>query len=96
MQREKQRTIREHFGLKLRAFGFFFIDFWFDLLRGTVIFGAFLLFAWIFGLARAAGFVNRDHLDAFEIGHFWLNYGLYICIGVCFLCRTIMAMYRGE
>ena len=96
MQKEKQRTIREYFGLKLWAFGFFFIDFWFDLLCGTAVFGAFLLFAWIFSLARAAGFVNRDHLEAFETCHFWFNYGLYIGIGVCFLCRAIKTMFRGE
>ncbi|HXB74052.1 MAG TPA: hypothetical protein VNY05_37785 [Candidatus Acidoferrales bacterium] len=96
MPNEKPTTVREHFSLRFRAFVFFLIDFGFDVVVGAAIFGAFLLFAWIFSLARAAGFAKTEHLDAFELLHFWLNYALYLSIGAALLFRTIKRIFREE
>jgi hypothetical protein len=61
-----------------------------------VVFGAFLLFAWILGLARATGVGSEEHFKAYELAHFWLNYGLFVAIGLSFLLRTIRSLFGKE
>ena len=96
MSAPEKPGVRAHFTAKLRSFVLFVIDFGFDTATGALVFGAFYLFAWIFALARTAGFAKPAHLEAFELGHFWLNYGLYTIIGIAFLWRCIKRIFRDE
>src|ERR1035437_10741394 len=47
--------------------------------------------------ARAAGFVNAEHLEAYERAHYWLNYGLFVIVGTDLLFRVVKHMFsRGD
>jgi hypothetical protein len=96
MESREKLGVIPHFAVKFRSFVLFVIDFGFDTASGALVFGAFYLFAWIFALARTAGFAKPEHLEAFELVHFWLNYGLYSTIGIAFLWRCIKRIFCEE
>jgi len=52
-------------------------------------------FAWLFGLGKALG-LKPENIEALETAHFWINYGLFVGLGVSFLWRAIVAVFRGE
>jgi len=89
-------SIKERFARKWGGFAAFFIDYVFDLAVGLLVFAGFLLFAWICGLARAMGVVSQEHLVAYERAHFWLNYALYVIMGLMFLFRAVTQLFRGD
>jgi hypothetical protein len=84
-----RKTLSRHWS----SFLIFLIEFGFDTLRGLAIFTAFVLFARIIGLARAYGWGTEEHFKAYELAHFWLNYALYVSMGVAFLFRAIKALF---
>ena len=79
-----------------RSFASFIIPFIFDTAIGLAVFGAFLLFSWVLGLARVAGLARVGYLDAYENVHAWGNLGVYTGVGLSFLLRIIKRIFRGE
>jgi hypothetical protein len=92
---EQQPEIREVFRKHWTAFLVFLIEFGFDALKGLAIFTVFLLFAWVIGIARAYGVGSEEHFKAYELAHFWLNYALYVSMGLAFLLRVLKSLW-GE
>jgi len=72
----------------------FVVPFLLDTVKGILVFLALLLFAWLFRIAGALG-VRQEYIDAFEVVHFWSNYGLFIAIALSFGLRMLKAMFRG-
>ena len=80
-----------------RSFLLLAVEIGLDALMGLFVFAIFLLFAWVMSLARAAGFVNAEHLEAYERAHYWLNYGLFVIVGTDLLFRVVKHMFsRGD
>jgi hypothetical protein len=74
----------------------FIVPFLSDVFVGVAVFGAFALFGWILGFARAWGFLRPEHLDAYERTHFWINYSLFWILGLGLLLRAVRRIFRGE
>jgi len=66
-----------------------------DAAIGSVIFAGLLWFAWLFGLGKAFG-MNQDNIRHFEDAHFWINYGIFVMIGLSFFVRALRGVFRGD
>jgi hypothetical protein len=96
MDSQVQKGVRRTFNSAFRRFLIFLIGFGFDSLTTLVVFAVFVLFAWVLGLARTAGLGNEEQFAAYASAHFWLNYGLYVAVGIAFFLRTIRSFFGGE
>lgn len=74
----------------------FFIEFGFDTLTGIAVFAAFLLFAWVLGLARASGWGNREHFEAYDDAHFYLNIALFVTVSLALFLRVLRALWKDQ
>lgn len=95
-ERKNLKTIPKIFNDGLFEFLSLLIPILFDALLGFVIFGILLLFAWVFGLTRALGILKQEHLDAYELAHFWLNYGVFMAVGFSVLLRVVKRIFKGD
>ena len=76
------------------AFLVFLIDFGFDVLMGLTIFTGFVLLAWVISIPRAFGWLNDEHLKAYELAHFWMNYGLFAgAVGFAGVARVVKMLF---
>lgn len=73
----------------------FFVPFVFDLAIGSLIFLALLWFQWLFGLGAAVG-LKRDYIEGFAAVHYWCNYAVFVMLGLDFILRVLLQMFRGE
>jgi len=71
----------------------FLAGFLVDAAIGSLIFVSLIWFAWLIGVARAAG-VKPEHLEVFGETHFWLNYGLFVIIALALGTRAIKGIFR--
>ena len=74
-------------------FASFVVPFLCDTAICSVIFLVLLYFVWLLRLGRTFG-VRQDQVEAIELLHFWLNYGVYFAIGVSFLWRVLVGIFR--
>jgi hypothetical protein len=77
-----RQSVGEYFHRERRKLLMFLIGFAFDTLVGCAIFGAFVLFSWIVGQTARSGLTSDDHLQAYEVAHFWLNWALFVVVGL--------------
>jgi hypothetical protein len=73
--------------------GLFLVDFLVDTLISCAIFGVFVLFSWILKQTEGFGIISSSHLEAYELAHFWMNYGLFVVLGIAFLMRMVKALF---
>jgi hypothetical protein len=90
-----ERSYRKLLSDALWRFSTFFINFTVDAAIGSVIFGALLGFAWLVGLGKAVG-MDREYTKYFEDAHFWVNYGVFVEVGISFLVRVMRGVFRAE
>ncbi len=90
-ERSYRRLLRE----AAWRFTSFAIPFLTDVAIGSLIFVALLWFAWLLGLGKAVG-LKQEQVEALELAHFWINYGIYIGVGLSFLFRTLKPLFRGD
>ena len=90
-----ERSYKRLFQDGLWALASFVVPFAVDAAIGSFIFLGLLWFAWLIGLGRALG-IPEDRLDAFHTAHFWINYGVFVGIGLSFGLRVLRRLFRGE
>jgi hypothetical protein len=73
----------------------FAVPFVTDAALASLIFVGLLWFGWLIGLGRALG-LRQEQLDAFDLAHFWINYGVFVGVGLSFLWRVVKAIFRGD
>jgi hypothetical protein len=73
----------------------FAVPFLTDAAIASLIFVALLWFGWLLGLGRALG-IKQDQLDALDLAHFWINYGIFVGVGLSFLLRVLKMIFRGD
>jgi hypothetical protein len=82
------------FGDAAWKFASFIVPFLCDTAICSVIFIVLLYFVWLLRLGRAFG-LRQEQSDAIELLHFWLGYGVYAAVGISFLWRVLLGIFRN-
>jgi len=86
-------TLRETLDKEWRIFVDFAVPLLFDLLKGLLIFCTLLVFAWVLQLGHRFG-LEPDYLNAFGKAHFWLSFSALVILGITFLARLLVSVFR--
>jgi hypothetical protein len=89
------RSYKKLFADALWGFVSFAVPFLRDVATCSLIFLGILYFGWFLGLGRASG-LKHERLEALEVLHFWLNYGVFASTGISFLWRVLLRVFRNE
>ena len=89
------RSYKKLFTNAAWKFSAFAVPFLCDTPISSVIFLVLLYFMWLFHLGRVVG-LKQDQADAFEVLHFWLDYGVFAAVGVSFCYRILVGIFRDE
>ena len=73
----------------------FLIPFAFDVAIASVIFLVLLWFHWLFKVGAAAG-LKREYIEGYEAAHYWMNYALFVMMGLDFFARVLIRVFRSE
>ena len=71
----------------------FVLSFFFDTLKTGLVFFGLLLFEMLFDVGRYLH-IPEHYVAAFGRIHFWLSVGLYIIVGLDFLAKLIIDVFR--
>jgi hypothetical protein len=71
----------------------FVFSFFFDALKTGLVFFGLLLFEMLFDVGRYLH-IPEHYVVAFARIHFWLSVGLYIIVGVDFLLKLVLDIFR--
>jgi hypothetical protein len=77
---------------RLTSFAVYFIV---DAAIGSSILGGLLWFAWLIGPGKAWG-VSQEHLKALSDAHFWINYGVFVMMGLALFVRALRGIFRDD
>ena len=91
----ENRSYKKLFGDALWGLSAFIVPFAVDTAIGSAIFVGLLWFAWLLGVGKTVG-LPQEHLDALQLLHFWLNYGMLTGVGLSFMLRLLRRLFRGE
>ena len=92
---QSQQT-RPYLTLFLEGFWHFYsflIAVAFDSPIAMVVFCFLLLFGLLLNVGKAYG-ISEDHISAFDAAHFWLNYAVFLIIGISFIWRLLCKLFR--
>jgi hypothetical protein len=87
------KRLFEEAGWRFVSFAVPFIT---DVAIAAFIFVTLLGFGWLLGLGRALGLIRQEQLEALALAHFWINYGVFVGVGLSFLVRVLKAIFRGD
>jgi hypothetical protein len=71
----------------------FVLTFFFDTVKTAIVFFGLLLFELLFDVGRYLHIPER-YVAAFGRIHFWLSVGLYIIVGLDFLMKLVLDIFR--
>lgn len=71
----------------------FVLSFFFDALKTGVVFFGLLLFEMLFDIGRFLH-IPEHYVVAFARIHFWLSVGLYVIVGIDFLLKLVLDIFR--
>ena len=73
----------------------FLVPFVFDVAMGSLIFAVLLWFHWLFKVGAAAG-LKPEYVEGYEVAHYWINYALFVVMGLDFVIRVVARIFRSE